>query len=142
MKSLLPTSSALLTLAISDVRAAKGFSFGMKNAVSVSRKHGFACCKTSSESSPVRQTVQYLLREQPWLTRTAYAETPPRVVYQLTLLGERLREVLESMGKWGDALPPEVILHETNQGTDGGAASNANSLFPFSQLGKSASMTK
>lgn len=39
------------------------------------------------------------------VTRTAYAETPPRVVYALTPLGESLREVLEAMGKWGDAVP-------------------------------------
>ncbi|MYM85001.1 transcriptional regulator [Duganella sp. FT50W] len=37
--------------------------------------------------------------------RTAYAEIPPRVVYTLTPLGEALREVLEAMSKWGDALP-------------------------------------
>lgn len=39
------------------------------------------------------------------VTRTAYAETPPRVVYALTPLGEALREVLEAMGRWGDAVP-------------------------------------
>lgn len=42
------------------------------------------------------------------VTRTAYAETPPRVVYALTPLGEGLREVLTAMGKWGDAVPNEA----------------------------------
>ncbi len=42
------------------------------------------------------------------VTRTAYAETPPRVVYELTPLGEGLRGVLEAMATWGDALPPEA----------------------------------
>jgi DNA-binding HxlR family transcriptional regulator len=42
------------------------------------------------------------------VTRTAYAETPPRVVYELTPLGEGLRGVLEAMATWGDALPPEI----------------------------------
>lgn len=42
------------------------------------------------------------------VTRTAYAETPPRVVYELTPLGEGLRDVLEAMRQWGDALPPEI----------------------------------
>lgn len=42
------------------------------------------------------------------VTRTAYAETPPRVVYELTSMGEGLRAVLEAMAAWGDALPPEV----------------------------------
>ena len=35
------------------------------------------------------------------VTRTAYAETPPRVVYELTALGCGLRDVLESMKLWG-----------------------------------------
>ncbi|AVT60994.1 MULTISPECIES: winged helix-turn-helix transcriptional regulator [Pectobacterium] len=44
------------------------------------------------------------------VTRTAYAETPPRVVYELTPLGEGLRGVLESMKTWGDAVPNEIIV--------------------------------
>ena len=44
------------------------------------------------------------------VTRTAYAETPPRVVYELTPLGEGLRDVLESMKTWGDAVPDETIM--------------------------------
>lgn len=43
------------------------------------------------------------------VTRTAFAETPPRVVYALTPLGEGLRDVLEAMGRWGDAVPDEAI---------------------------------
>jgi DNA-binding HxlR family transcriptional regulator len=40
-------------------------------------------------------------------TRTAYAEVPPRVVYELTPLGRQLRPVLEAMGAWGTGLEPE-----------------------------------
>ncbi len=47
------------------------------------------------------------------VTRTAYAETPPRVVYALTPLGEELRDVLAAMGKWGEAVPDEAIAGET-----------------------------
>ena len=39
------------------------------------------------------------------VTRTAYAEPPPRVVYELTPLGEGLRDVLEAMRVWGDSIP-------------------------------------
>lgn len=39
------------------------------------------------------------------VTRTVHAESPPRVVYALTPLGEALREVLEAMGRWGDTVP-------------------------------------
>lgn len=46
------------------------------------------------------------------MTRTAYAETPPRVVYALTPLGEGLRDVLEAMREWGDSVPEENIAEE------------------------------
>ncbi|WP_149827587.1 winged helix-turn-helix transcriptional regulator [Streptomyces tailanensis] len=39
------------------------------------------------------------------VTRTAYAEIPPRVEYQLTPLGEGLRDVLNAMGAWAQAVP-------------------------------------
>lgn len=71
------------------------------------------------------------------VTRTAYAETPPRVVYQLTPLGQGLREVLEAMGKWGDALPPETVVEEAIQGHAEPGVSPTASLCPFSQLAKS-----
>ena len=40
------------------------------------------------------------------VTRTAYAEVPPRVEYELTTTGMELRSVLEAMVEWADlALP-------------------------------------
>ena len=40
------------------------------------------------------------------MTRTAYAEVPPRVEYELTATGMELRSVLEAMVEWADlALP-------------------------------------
>ncbi|MDI3406430.1 winged helix-turn-helix transcriptional regulator [Streptomyces cavernicola] len=39
------------------------------------------------------------------VTRTTYAEIPPRVEYALTPLGEGLREVLEAMGDWAMGVP-------------------------------------
>ena len=36
------------------------------------------------------------------LTRTVYAEVPPRVVYELTERGQSFRSVLEAMAAWGD----------------------------------------
>ena len=36
--------------------------------------------------------------------RTAYAEVPPRVEYELTPFGQSLEPVLERMGKWGKTL--------------------------------------
>jgi DNA-binding HxlR family transcriptional regulator len=43
------------------------------------------------------------------VTRMAYAETPPRVVYELTPLGMSLHDILYAMKDWGDALPDEVL---------------------------------
>jgi len=37
------------------------------------------------------------------LTRTVYAEVPPRVVYELTDRGRAFRSVLEAMAEWGEA---------------------------------------
>ncbi len=36
------------------------------------------------------------------ITRTVYAEVPPRVEYALSELGETMRPILESMQKWGE----------------------------------------
>lgn len=44
------------------------------------------------------------LEHQGILTRTVYAEVPPRVVYELTDRGFSLRPVLLAMLAWGDAL--------------------------------------
>ena len=37
------------------------------------------------------------------LTRTVYAQVPPRVDYALTELGYSLKPVLDAMGQWGQA---------------------------------------
>lgn len=46
------------------------------------------------------------------LTRTVYAEVPPRVEYALTGRGESLGEIIAAMGRWGAAhgaaLPTEA----------------------------------
>jgi DNA-binding HxlR family transcriptional regulator len=39
------------------------------------------------------------------LTRTVFAEVPPRVVYELTEQGHSLRSVLEAMFEWGEDHP-------------------------------------
>jgi DNA-binding HxlR family transcriptional regulator len=43
-----------------------------------------------------------ILEHQGVLTRTVYAEVPPRVVYELTERGQSFRSVLAAMAAWGD----------------------------------------
>lgn len=53
-------------------------------------------------------TLTHRLRrfeEHRLVTRMAFAETPPRVVYELTPLGMSLRDILYAMNDWGMALP-------------------------------------
>ena len=40
------------------------------------------------------------------LTRTAYAEVPPRVEYRLTRQGRTLRPIIDSLERWGQELRP------------------------------------
>lgn len=40
------------------------------------------------------------------LTRTVYAEAPPRVEYELTKQGRSLRPIIGSIEKWGRSLRP------------------------------------
>ncbi|MBB6355803.1 winged helix-turn-helix transcriptional regulator [Aminobacter aganoensis] len=44
------------------------------------------------------------------VTRTAYAETPPKVIYELTPLGTSLRNVLNAMNDWGVAVPDTAVM--------------------------------
>lgn len=62
------------------------------------------------------------------VTRTAYAEIPPRVVYDLTVVGQGLGPVLESMNTWALSVPAaqeagerDAAAHEAAVPTGGGA---------------------
>lgn len=52
-------------------------------------------------SQKVLTTNLRQMEEAGLLTRTAYAEVPPRVEYALTETGRSLRPVLEAMLEWG-----------------------------------------
>jgi DNA-binding HxlR family transcriptional regulator len=42
------------------------------------------------------------------LTRTAYAEVPPRVEYALTPQGHALQPIMRALLEWGETLPPKA----------------------------------
>lgn len=43
------------------------------------------------------------MEEDGIITRTVYAEVPPRVEYALSELGESMRPILDAMQQWGDS---------------------------------------
>lgn len=49
------------------------------------------------------------MEENGLLTRTVYAEVPPRVEYALTATGRSLKPVLDAMGAWGEAYKQQGI---------------------------------
>ncbi|ADI11796.1 putative HTH-type transcriptional regulator [Streptomyces bingchenggensis BCW-1] len=46
-----------------------------------------------------------ILEAQKILTRTVFAEVPPRVVYELTEQGQSLSDILDAMLAWGEQNP-------------------------------------
>ena len=52
------------------------------------------------------------MEESGLLTRTVYAEVPPRVEYTLTELGYSLRPVLEALGTWGTGYQKDVYKRQ------------------------------
>ncbi len=62
---------------------------------------------------PLTDTLR-MLEDIGLISRTAYAEMPPRVVYTLTERGHTLWPVLHSMAEWGAqdlARPPDAMDH-------------------------------
>lgn len=53
-------------------------------------------------SQKVLTTQLRQMEESGLLTRTVYAEVPPRVEYTLTELGYSLKPVLDAMWQWGE----------------------------------------
>ena len=58
------------------------------------------------------------MEESGLLTRTVYAEVPPRVEYTLTELGYSLRPVLEALGTWGTGYQNICLLYTSDAADD------------------------
>ena len=54
-------------------------------------------------SQKVRTAQLRDMEQKGLLTRTVYAEVPPRVEYTLTETGYSLKPILDAMGAWGEA---------------------------------------
>src|ERR1700687_620548 len=57
------------------------------------------------------------------VTRTVYAEVPPRVEYAATPLGESLRPVITAMGEWGRLYGDKITNVSKVDGRNGPAPS-------------------
>jgi DNA-binding HxlR family transcriptional regulator len=55
------------------------------------------------------------------LSRTMYNEMPPRVEYELTPLGQTLREPLSALGRWAEKHIEEVLRARDDYDRGGGA---------------------
>lgn len=53
------------------------------------------------------------------VTRTAYAEIPPRVEYSLSAMGETLRPLFKSMEEWGNRYKAMIADQEDGRGDVG-----------------------
>ncbi|ORM71269.1 winged helix-turn-helix transcriptional regulator [Pantoea rwandensis] len=59
-------------------------------------------CKLTLSATPRMMTLQLReLEADGIITRTVYAEVPPRVEYELTPLGQSLEPILLTMRDWG-----------------------------------------
>lgn len=57
------------------------------------------------------------LQEDGLITRTAYAEVPPRVEYTLTSLGRGLREIVKQLVDWAADHHDEIRAHRATAAT-------------------------
>jgi DNA-binding HxlR family transcriptional regulator len=65
------------------------------------------------------------LEDDALVTRTVFAEVPPRVEYELSELGLKLRPVIDALKKWGDEhkarqaeTPPSVRLRKKKSSSE------------------------
>ncbi len=66
------------------------------------RRFGELKRSLGSVSQKVLTAQLRAMEESGLLTRTVYAEVPPRVEYTLTELGRSLRPILDAMRLWGE----------------------------------------
>jgi DNA-binding HxlR family transcriptional regulator len=64
------------------------------------------------------KTLRGLLRDG-MVTRTAYAEVPPRVEYELTELGWTLRDLARGFAAWTESYGPRVLANRERFDRDG-----------------------
>lgn len=70
----------------------------------INGKHRFGELKKCLPNITERMLTLQLrkLEQNKIVTRTVYAEVPPRVEYELTLIGYELKPIIKELEKWGE----------------------------------------
>lgn len=75
----------------------------LRDLLSGTKRFGELKKSIGSVSQKVLTAQLRAMEESGLLTRTVYAEVPPRVEYTLTELGESLQPILTAMQNWGES---------------------------------------
>lgn len=75
----------------------------LRDLLSDTKRFGELKKSIGSVSQKVLTAQLRAMEESGLLTRTVYAEVPPRVEYTLTELGESLQPILTAMQHWGES---------------------------------------
>lgn len=73
----------------------------LRDLLSGTKRFGELKKSVGNVSQKVLTTQLRAMEESGLLTRTVYAEVPPRVEYTLTELGQSLQPILDAMQNWG-----------------------------------------
>ena len=74
----------------------------MRDLLTGTKRFGELKKSIGSVSQKVLTAQLRAMEENGLLTRTVYAEVPPRVEYALTDLGKSLNPILDAMWNWGE----------------------------------------
>ena len=81
----------------------------LRELLSGTKRFGELKKSIGSVSQKVLTAQLRAMEESGLLTRTVYAEVPPRVEYTLTKLGQSLHPILDAMQNWGEEYKSSIL---------------------------------